>query len=154
LCDYVPYAKYSTYWDILFSVNNVFPAIAYGILEDDVINNIDSARDSALLYFYEKCKSDFEDIFFKFANRTKSFSKINQVFQKTFIEESFVPMLLKYRPDDHSLGIRVKKLIASDLSHCAALACGVPIINKKYFSELINASSIYIYALENLQQVK
>ncbi|MFH5836184.1 hypothetical protein ACHAL6_08915 [Proteiniclasticum sp. C24MP] len=152
MSDYVPYAKYSTYWNILFSVNNVYPAILYGILEDDVINNIDSARDSALLYFYEKCKSDFEDIFLEFANRTKSFSKINKVFLKSFIEDSFIPMLNEYQPDDHSLGLRVKKLIASDLAHCASLVYDTTLNNRVYLTNLINASSVYIVKLEDIQR--
>lgn len=45
LCEYIPYAKYSTYWNILFSESNIYPAISYGIMEDDVINNIDKAKE-------------------------------------------------------------------------------------------------------------
>ena len=50
LCDYVPYAKYSSYWNILFSETNIYPALYYSIREDDVVENIDPARENAIKY--------------------------------------------------------------------------------------------------------
>lgn len=151
LCDYVPYAKYSTYWDILYSPENIYPAIKYGIYEDDIMKNIDLAREYAFKYVYHKCKHDFAEIFFSFANNTTSFHKIDKVFQSSFIEERFIPMLNVYKPDDNSLGIRAKMLIESDLSQCASLVSGNKKDSKGYLSKLIHISSKYITELEYLQ---
>lgn len=153
LCDYIPYAKYSTYWNILFSPNNKYPALLYGIYEDDVINNIDSARDEALAFLYTKCKYKFTNIFIKFAYSTDSFHKINKVFQHTFIEQLFIPMLLQFAPNESSLGLRVRDLIFSDLSKCGELLFERNNIynSNSFFSQLINASSTYIVSLEKIQ---
>lgn len=152
LCDYVPYAKYSTYWNILFNPQNIFPAIAYGIREDTVLENIDSAREDAFRYLYSKCKNDFTSIFINFANDTNSFHKINKVFRQKFIDELFIPMLSNYKPDTSSLGLRVKNLIESDLLFCAPLVCLKVKPENNYISNLISASSEYILALEKIQE--
>lgn len=54
LCDYIPYAKYSTYWNILYSPHNEFPAITYGIHENIIVENIDSAREQAFIFLYDR----------------------------------------------------------------------------------------------------
>lgn len=151
LCDYIPYAKYSTYWNILFNPQNIFPAIAYGIYEDTVIANIDSAREYAFRFLYDKCKNNFAEIFINFTNQTDTFHKIDQALEKSFIEDLFLPMLRKFKPGDNSLGLRVKMLIEKDLSLCAPLVC-IKGLESKYYSKLINASSEYILALEKIQE--
>lgn len=152
LCDYVPYAKYSTFWNILFSKSNNYPAIAYGIYEDDVIENIDFARECALDYFYNKCKQDFAAIFSDFTDKTTSFHKIDKIFQHSFIEELFIPMLNRFKPNGNSLGLRVKNLIECDLSHCAKLIYANESNKNEYFFKLNRASSAYILALEDIQK--
>lgn len=151
LCDYVPYAKYNTYWNILFSENNNYPAITYGIFEDDVIENYDKAEREAYKFLYNKCKKDFLKIFNDFTDKTMSFYKIDKVFQQSFIENLFIPMLKNFEPDNDSLGLRVKNLIKSDLSHCASLIYENNTQNE-YFSRLIRASSTYILSLEKIQK--
>ena len=151
LCDYVPYAKYSTYWNILFSSTNIYPAFAYGICEDDVVENIDDARNCAFSYLYTKLENDFANIFSEFTNHTTSYNKINRVFQQSFIEDLFVPMLKEHTPNVNSLGLRVKSLIESDLVYCASLVCNNINFNTNCLTKLINASSTYIVALENIQ---
>lgn len=149
LCDYVPYAKYSTYWNILFSPTNKYLAITYGIFEDDVVENIDYTRNCAFKYLYNKCQNNFANIFSQFTDKTKSFSRINHVFKQSFLEDLFIPMLKEYTPNECSLGLRVKSLIESDLLHCASLV--YKDINSNYLVKLINASSTYIVALEDIQ---
>ena len=152
LCDYVPYAKYSTYWNILNS-QSFFPAIAFGISEDIISENMYSARENAFRYLYSKCKNDFTTIFINFANNTNSFHKINKVFRQKFIDELFIPMLFpEYEPDTSSLGLRVKKLIESDLLLCAPLVWLKVQPENNYISDLISASSEYILALEKIQE--
>lgn len=151
LCDYIPYAKYNTYWNILFSESNIYPAISYGIMEDDVINNIDKAREQAYIFLYNKYKNIFKKVFVEFVEKTDSFHKINQVFLDNFIRAKFIPMLIQNKPNSSSLGIRVKNLIEADLSHVASLVLNNDDIEQKYYSKLINASSTYIVSLEKIQ---
>ena len=152
LCDYVPYAKYSTYWNILFSKNNKYPAFAYAIREDDVIENYDNAENEAFKFLYNKCKDDFSKIFNDFVNETTSFNRINKVFHQSFIEKLFIPMLDKHKPDGNSLGLRVKNLIECDLSHCASLIYENNGARNEYSVKLNRASSTYICALEDIQK--
>lgn len=73
------------------------------------------------------------------------------VFKQSFIEKLFVPMLYRFKPDDNSLGLRVKMLIEKDLSLCALLVC-IKGLESEYYSKLIHASSEYIIALEKIQE--
>lgn len=152
LCDYIPYAKCKAYWNIIFSSENKYPAISYGIYEDYVVENIDHTESNALMFLYEKCQQEFLSIFEKFTNETISFSKINKVFITNFIEASFVPLLKKHTPDSSSLGLRVRNLIYSDLSHSAPLVYGEETENSSYLKRLSKATSSYILALEDIQQ--
>lgn len=167
LCDYVPYAKYSTYWKILFESDTIndprfsfveydgkmlnFPAMFFGIKEDTVIENIDSARSDALEFFYAKCKDDLFKSFIKFTEENDSFHMLNNRIKSDLIEKRFLPLMEKYKPDASSLGLRVKDLILEDLSYCAALVYNRNIENPDYRRQLIKASSDYILRLEKLQ---
>lgn len=149
LCDYVSYAKYSTYWKILFDNGNIYPALFYGIYEDDVVGNIDFARKEAIYYIRNKSKIDFENDFLNFAESTKSFHLIDRVFKDKFIDKRFIPMLKRFIPDETSLGLRVKDLIDADLSKVASLNESG---NNDTEKQLINASSKYIVKLEEIQE--
>lgn len=153
LCDYIPYAKYSTYWNILFVEKNNYPAILYGIYEDIVIKEIDSSRAGALYYLYNKSKDLFKEKFFQFTFSTKSFHKINKVFKEKFIDQQFVPMLNHFIPDESSLGLRVKNLISADLSTVALMIHNFyknGIVDNTH-KQLVEASSEYIIKLEKIQ---
>lgn len=145
--DYIPYAKYSTYWTILFSGNNRYPAIFYGIREDDIINNIDSAREKAYDYLYRKCAKRFADIFNQFVDNTTSYHMLDKTLKEKFI----LPLLNELKPTESSLGLRVKNLIYADLSKTPKLIFDHDLFDKQ-ISKLINASSTYIVALEKIQQ--
>lgn len=167
LYDYVPYAKYSTYWKILFESDTIndprfsfveydgkmlnFPARFFGIKEDTVIENIDSARSEALEFLYARCKDDLFKSFIEFTEENDSFHMLNNRIKSGLIEKRFLPLMEKYKPDASSLGLRVKDLILEDLSYCAALVCNRSIDNPDYRKQLINASSDYILRLEKIQ---
>ena len=76
---------------------------------------------------------------------------LNNKIKNDLIEKRFLPLIEKYKPDESSLGLRVKNLIFEDLSYCAALACNRKIDAPDYRRELINASSNYILRLEKIQ---
>lgn len=167
LCDYVPYAKYSTYWKLLFESDAIndprfsfkeydgkmlnFPAMFFGIKEDTVIENIDSARSDALEFFYARCKDDLFKSFIEFTEENDSFHMLNNTIKNDLVEKRFLPLLEKYKPDASSLGLRVKDLILEDLSYCAALVYNHNIENTDYRKQLISASSDYILRLEKIQ---
>jgi hypothetical protein len=152
LCDYVPYAKDSTFWNLLFAKGNTFPAIFYGIHEDTIIDNIGHDREKALTYLYIKCESEYLAALTTFTSETDSFTKIDKVFLKDFVYKSFIPILKKHIPDESSLGIRVKYLIFADLSHVPKLMTAIEGKEKRdYYKQLINASSNYILKLEHIQ---
>lgn len=168
LCDYVPYAKYSTYWKILFESDTIndprfsfakynnrvlnFPALFFGIKEDTIIENIESTREEALEFFYNRCKEDFLSDFIKFTEENSSFHMLNNTIANDLIEKRFLPLIKKYKPDASSLGLRVKNLIYEDLSYCATLVYKRNINNPDYRKQLTNASSDYIISLEKIQK--
>lgn len=128
-----------------------YPALFFGIKEDTVIKNIDSARDGALDYLYGKCEEEFLKTFKEFTKENDSFHMLNNTIKNDLIEKRFLPLMDKYKPDESSLGLRVKNLIFEDLSYCATLFCKHNIENPKYRKELIKASSAYIIRLEHIQ---
>lgn len=152
LCDYVPYSKDLTYWNLLFSNRNSFPALFFGIREDTVLKNIDGDREKSLLYLYSKCKYKYIAALNSFTSETDTFTKIDKVFLNDFVYKRFIPILKKHILNETSLGLRVKNLIIADLSHVPELITKSKNINEqKYYRQLINASSEYILKLENIQ---
>ena len=153
LSDYIPYAKYKAYWDILFSPDNKYPAITYAIREDDVIENIDSAEEEATLLLFKKSHEKFAKIFMEFTETTQSYHKINKALT-AFIKDKFIPLIQEFSPDKSSLGLRVRGLIMADLSYCPELlfASNPDDYDYKYKFALNRASSNYIIELEQIQK--
>lgn len=154
LCDYVPYAKYSTYYNLLFSKDNRYRAVYYGVLEDDVISSKAESEDRAAFFLFQKCALKFIEQFNIFASLTASFHKINKVFKKKFMDSQFVPMLRNFSPNEFSFGFRVKTLITDDLSKVANLITKPKTDNEQdnLNRQLIRASSNYILELEQIQK--
>lgn len=149
LYDYIPYAKYNTYYNLLFNSPNTYPALLYGIKEDTIIENLERSKTDAFLFFYQKCKKDFSAFFLTFANEHLSFHKLDKLILNTLFP-SFIELLESHKPDSTSLGLRVQNLIKDDLSHSASM-----IVNKNsdfYRASLNKASSNYILALEQIQK--
>ena len=149
LCDYIPYAKYGTYFDILFNSGHTYPALFYGIKEDTVIEELDSARDNATLFLYQKCKKDFTEFFLEFAEEHTSFHKLDKIIINDLLS-SFIIILESHKPDSNSLGLRVRNLIRADLSHCASMIAENDF--NTYRTSLNRASTEYILALEHIQE--
>lgn len=154
LCDYIPYAKLSTYLSILEQPDNIYPALFYGIREDTIYSNIALAEKNAYKYLYNNCKDSFSTIFHEFAKNTDSYHCLNTVFKHSFIDNLFVPMLNKHKPTAASLGLRVQAFIRNDLRNCATLYFENNSSKNSYLFKLINASSTYICALEEIQSME
>ena len=123
LCDYVPYAKYSTYGRLLRDDSYYGRAYYYNIFEDDILNNIDNARENAINLLFSKpaCKETFAQAFITFAANTYSFKKLDNKIQNQLVIPYIIPMLKRYIPDNTSLGLRVKDIIEADISKDKAL---------------------------------
>lgn len=165
LCDYVPYAKYSTYWNILFNPDTTdrrfafaeykgrmlnYPALAFGISEDEVIEKRAPSKEEALFFLYYRCKDSFHSDFLEFAKKTETYHNLDNTI-RNYITETFIPMLKNYEPTESSLGLRVENLIKEDLSYQACISFGRNFNNKDYHTALLAASKKYIKELEAIQ---
>lgn len=153
VCDYVSYAKYSTYWRLLYDTDHSVPAFYYGLFEDDVLNNLDSAREAAInyLFFKPQCKEVFTQAFIDFASTTCSFKKLDDTLTNNLIYPAVIPLLKRYIPDNNSLGLRVKNIIEADISQKKALVF-IPPEFKSPCEKLILISGSYISELELFQE--
>ena len=150
LCDYIPYSKNSTYWNVINK--GIYPALFYGITEDKILCDLFSAREEAIHRIYMQCSDDFQRDFFSFIEHITSFRGIDKIFKKDFIEKKFVPLIKTIPLNLSSLGLRVQQLIFEDLSHTASLVAGEFENNTEYTKSLIHASSEYILALEEIHE--
>lgn len=150
LYDYIPYAKNSTYWEVI--VKGIYPAMFYGVSEDKILCDLFPAREEAIRLIYNRCSASFKDYFFSFIEDKKSFRGIDKIFKTSFIDEKFVPLIRDNPPNSTSLGLRIQQLILEDLSHTASLIVGETINNIEYKKALIHASSEYILALEEIHE--
>lgn len=161
--DYVPYAKYTALYKILFrdevakkELKQFSFLLAYGLSEDEVINeylNFLTDKKEIINYLYKKYDKDFYKIFLSFVNQVQSFHKIDKIFSD-FIEEKFIQMLKTKIDERTSLGIRVYNIILEDISMTEKL-----LSNKNYDDytskitrNRIRVSSRYIVELEKLQK--
>ena len=157
LCDYVKYAKYYSYFHLLTTKNEILiPFVYYGIKEDDVMNNIETSKEEAILFLFKKLKDDFLIIYKNFIKDNNSFHYIWKEILNNLYGDKFINLLKKYSPKEESLGLRVRNIILSDFKN-------IPSQIKNYYIKgelntnlqaLNYASSQYILALEEIQKNK
>ena len=160
LCDYVPYAKFSTYAKcILPSLHAHLPiAPYYGICPEDIGSNLVNAQNNAIDFLYSKpnFKKEFNKSFSKFAQDTLTYTKIDKEIADKFVQPYLIPLLKKYAPSGDSLGLRAKNIIEHDLSQSKDLILAHEenrtLSDSEYKKALINASSSYIVKLEEIQK--
>ena len=153
-CAYVPYAKAYTYKQILFSKDNKYPAMFFGIREDDVIFP-ENYLPKAASFLYHEVKKEYQDALLKYTNERDTFSRIDKDFQNTFVVGTLVPILNEYIEREHPLGLRVRELIKGELSRIPQILCGEMDERKiKYYNLLKRATSNYFMALEKAQDEK
>lgn len=169
LIDYVPYAKYHSYWEIFFDnkfntatfPNSKYKILAYfyGIKEDDIFEIYEEVQTKAIKFLFNRCQNEFEKILFDFiiSNQT-SFSKLNRKIND-FVQDEFSNMLKEYLPNEISLGLRVRNLIISDWKNLGYFIAKnmkneSETWNDQIDRELINVSLQYIESLEKIQCLK
>lgn len=155
LLDYVPYAENSAYYDLCLSFNYDWPFMAlYGRNEDVILCNQEKFKQKAFDFLYLKCARRFEEMFDNFSSKTDSFHKINKQVKENFIDTVFVNLIKENIPNEHSLGLRVKNIIKSDLSLSAELIIKYRETGQvdEMKRKLLNAASTYTVRLEEIQK--
>lgn len=168
LIDYVPYAKYSSLFDmILFpkkfdmkkiqGTNYYLPMFFYGISEDEVLERFGPCLQEAVDFLYKKCHKEFETIFKNFIyNKGSSLKKIDKKIYE-FVKLELKELLMRYIPTESSLGVRVKGIMVSDWISQGDLIMAM-FNNEKLDGELLykkvlyEVSMEYVKCLEKLQQ--
>lgn len=160
LYDYVPYAKYSTFYTIKHR-DNISLLTNYGIYDETVSTfNMALYQHRAINYLYSKddFRNSFESTFCQFVKETLTFTKIDKALENNYIKPIFIPLLEKELPSETSLGLRTKILIENDISKAKNLILQANKHHTEPSSELIkmliNASSTYIVKLEEIQKME
>lgn len=154
LSDYAPYAFNWTYHNLLTKNNVTDTDYSYGVIPKKISSNLPVSQKIAIYFLYKKCEEKFKENFFIFAQNTTSYSKIDKVFEKTFIIKKFIPLLKEYIPQEDSIGLRVQHLIMTDISKSSNLIAQHS--NQNSFTELnrklVGLSSQYAHELIKLQE--
>ena len=154
LIDYVPFAKYATYYHLFVKHIDDDNVRYWGIDVPTVLSEyVGNSRDEAIHFLYNRCKEGFFDIFCLFAKETKSFHKLDKRLNDCFIDKRLIPLLKQYLPKEDSLGLRVKNLIIGDLSSVPNLIKnGIDEDDPKhqYLIAKNRATSDYILELEDI----
>lgn len=153
LCDYIPYAHYYSYWNIILSKNAKGTAFHYCVREDDIITNIWAKRAEAVERLYKKCSNEFYIEFMKLVdNEQIGLKELHKREMQNFIDLQFIPLLKSYNPNENSLGKRVRDIISADLSRCARLISFEENELQEYYSKLNTAACDYIEKLRMIQE--
>lgn len=166
LMDYIPYAKYFSYWQMFYDEsidvpkfpdsNLKFIPYFYLIKDSDIIGDFDNIKFDAIEFLFQKCQFEFEEILFNFIQlHGKSFKKLDKKLDE-FVACEFSKMLAQFLPSESSLGLRVRNIIITDWVHLG------PITFKKLTESnlsiyeiiddlLIESSLEYIKNLERVQ---
>lgn len=124
LVDFIPYAKNQTFFEMFITQeiempflpnqeSYKIPAYFYGIKEDDIYEDHSLIRFEAIEYLYSKCGQEFEKIFNEFIDKRNNFKNLNRDLSD-FALNSLRKMLNNYKPNENSLGLRIKTLLISD----------------------------------------
>ncbi len=153
LCRYVPYARYSAYYHLLFETESPIPgfepSLLYNVNEFDMRMNIEAMTDKAIVHLFLLCKNNFFQLFLTFTDSHDTFRSWDNDLKK-WVDKYFIKMLESYAPTSNALGTRIRNIINSDYLYIPFID---PITNKNSQSmkDLISATDKYIQELENIQ---
>lgn len=182
LVDFIPYAKNQTFFEMFITQeieipllpnqeshekpayfhgikekSYKIPAYFYGIKENDIYEDRSLIRFEAIKYLYAKCVQEFEGIFNEFIDERSNLKNLNRDLSD-FALNSLKKMLNGYKPNENSLGLRVRNLLISDWKAQAKFI--FPEIEKTSSKDtndvrkyLIDCSLQYIHNLEDIQQI-
>lgn len=153
LCGHIPYARYSTLYQLLYEVES--PMIKFELLSlyniDEVF--VDTKTDEAITYIYSLCEDRFKEKYLEFTDSLDSFSRWT-IKMAEWVENEFMKILRIYSPTSNSLGMRIKDLIYSDFHYIPDIILSGSEIepNLENMKNLVNATNNYIEELENIQR--
>ncbi|OMD61699.1 hypothetical protein [Paenibacillus odorifer] len=167
LVDYIPFAKNQTFFEMFITQEIEIPYLPnqkiyklppyfYGITEDSIFEDQPLVRFEAIVYLYSKCGQEFEGIFNEFVDERSNLKNLNRDL-RDFAHNSLKEMLNGYKPNENSLGMRVRNLLRSDWKAQADLEFQKTkrnqsnnTVNIKEY--LVESSLQYIKSLEYIQQ--
>lgn len=156
LCRYVPYARYSAYYHLLFESESPIPGFHpsdfYNVDEFEAKMNIDAMADKAIVHLFLLCKDNFLELFLAFTDSHDTFKFWDGELKK-WIDEYFIRMLRCYAPTSNALGTRIRNIINSDYLYIPSIS---PVTNQsnpnvQSMKDLILATEKYIQELEKIQ---
>ncbi len=157
LCRYVPYARYSAYYHLLYTPRPALTdydlSIIYEVDKFDIQNDIDQMIDEAIADLYINCSNGFQSLFFAFIEENKDSFKCIDRKLETWVNDKLLVFLQKYIPSENSLGIRIRNIINSDYLYIPQLMsfaeCNNP--DTESLKQLVIATDKYIQELEQIQ---
>ncbi|MFK0526268.1 hypothetical protein ACINKY_29060 [Paenibacillus illinoisensis] len=168
LFDYVPYAEYHSYWQMLVVGEIAMPELPnsqlnisshfYNLKEDDIFNKYNYILKHAIKFLYYKCGTEFHSLFVDFIMQEgDSLKKLDKKLN------NFVSLLTrflqKYAPNEDSLGLRARNIIISDYKKFGTLIAkemkGEPwTLNEHTLKLLVESSLAYITELKRVQAIE
>lgn len=153
LLNYVPYVKYSTYYEKFNEKNRNPIFFLYGMSEDVLQNNYYDLHDEAIDFLYQLIKEDFKKIFIQFTEKTTNYTKIDKKFD-SFLSNNFCKMLKEYYPHEYSVSMRIHNLIKEDIFLAESILSDPKNPENNNYKSLISATSKYIVDLEKIYSNK
>lgn len=149
LLNYVPYVKYSTYYEKFNEKERNPIFFLYGMSEDVLLPNYFRLQEEAIDFLHQLIKEDFKKIFLKFTKETTKYTKIDKKFDD-FLKIEFCGILKKYYPNAYSISMRIKNLIKKDLFLAEKVITNPKNPENINNRALISATSSYIVELEKI----
>lgn len=168
LFDYVPYAEYHSYWQIfvvgeiempkfLNSQLSIFSHF-YNLKEDDIFEEYESIQKNAIEFLYYKCGKQIHSLFVDFIMQEgESLKKLDKKLNN-FVSR-LTRFLLKFIPNEDSLGLRARNIIISDYKKFGTLITkemkGEPwTLDEHTLKLLVESSLSYITELKRVQTIE
>jgi hypothetical protein len=156
LCRYVPYARYSAYYHLLFESESPIPGFHpsdfYNVNEFEAKMNIDAMADKAIVHLFSLCKDNFFELFLTFTDSHDTFKFWDDEIKK-WVNEYFIKMLECYTPTSNALGTRIRNIINSDYLYIPSIdsITNQSNPNAQSMKDLLSATEKYIQELEKIQ---
>ncbi|MFT8927808.1 MAG: hypothetical protein ABF969_00590 [Sporolactobacillus sp.] len=172
LFDYVPYAEYSSYWQMFIVPEELgikmpkFPKSQYTmapyfyqIKEDDIIERYPITLTNAVEFLYHKHSTQIKSLFVNFINKEGySLKKLDK--KLTTLISLLTDLLKTFLPNEDSLGLRVRNILISDYKKFGTLIAKNLGGAKRMTLEdstmklLVESSLTYIMQLKRVQVVE
>ena len=153
LCAYIPYVRYYGYYRIFFEYKPLLPdfdnSYFYELDSSELLSSIDNSFSEAVNYIYERCRYKFKDAYMDFVLSHDSFKRWTYRFEE-WIDESLMPLLKQYMPEDTSFSARILNMIESDFSKIPLLKITNDPDELEVLKSLLVSTDKYIDSLEEI----